>query len=44
MGANMAPSGVLIKTDVVLELVYVTDNCDDETLFNIELDKPSNWT
>ncbi|MCG9575429.1 hypothetical protein L1D14_04180 [Vibrio tubiashii] len=42
--ANMAPTEVLIHTDVHLELVYVTGDCQDPQLFNTATDKSPNWT
>ncbi|OEE38300.1 hypothetical protein A1QO_02665 [Vibrio genomosp. F10 str. ZF-129] len=42
--ANMAPTDVLIQTDVALELVYITDDSEDPQLFITELDKSPNWT
>ncbi|WP_182039556.1 hypothetical protein [Vibrio alginolyticus] len=42
--ANMAPTGVSIKTDVDLELVYVTSDSSDLALYQTQLDKCPNWT
>ena len=40
--SNMAPTNVLINTDVSLKLVYLTNNCDDPVLFQTQLEKSPN--
>ncbi|MCY9874007.1 hypothetical protein, partial [Vibrio barjaei] len=42
--ANMAPTDVLIDTDVELKLVYVTDDVEDKALYATRVEKCPNIT
>jgi hypothetical protein len=42
--SNMAPTDVLISTDIKLKLIYMAENCEDPVLFNTMLEKGPNIT
>lgn len=41
---NMGPTDKIIKTNVKLKLVYITDNIDDPNLYKTLMDKSPNIT